>query len=244
MNYSILIPVLAAAAAILFNGCSGGAKKSAGGAGAPVLVAQAVETNLPVQIDPPPVGHVMPYSTVTIRPQVGGILSEIHFQEGQEVKKGDLLFTIDPRPVQAALATAQANLARDQAQRENAKIQFDREQKLFDQKLISQEELDTNRATLDALAGTVAADEAAVTNAELNLEFTAIRAPFDGRTGSLQFHEGNVVKAPDDTLLTINQVHPIYVNFAVAEQYLPIIKKEMVEKTLKVTATKRRPPIR
>ncbi len=236
MKNSISIPVGVLVAVLLANGCSPGANKG-GGLGAPVLVAQAVETNLPVQIDPPPVGHVMPYSTVTIRPQVGGILSEIHFQEGQEVKKGDLLFTIDPRPVQAALATAQANLARDQAQRENAKIQFDREQKLFDQKLISQEELDTNRATLDALAGTVAADEAAVTNAELNLEFTAIRAPFDGRTGSLQFHEGNVVKAPDDTLLTINQVHPIYVNFAVAEQYLPIIKKEMVEKTLKVTAT-------
>jgi multidrug efflux system membrane fusion protein len=120
---------------------------------------------------------------------------------------------------------------------ENAKIQFAREQKLFDQKLISQDEFDTSKAGLDALAGTVAADQAAITNAELNLEFTGIRAPFDGRTGSLQFHEGNVVKAPDDTLLTINQVHPIYVAFAVPEQYLPEIKREMREKTLKVTAT-------
>ena len=92
------------AAAMLVNGCSGGAKKSAGGAGVPVLVAQAVETNVPVLINPPPVGHVMPYSTVTIRPQVGGVISQVHFQEGQEVKKGDLLFTIDPRPMQAALA--------------------------------------------------------------------------------------------------------------------------------------------
>ena len=237
MNNSTLIPTLAVVATMLVNGCSGDAKKGAGDAGAPVLVAPAVETNVPVQINPPPVGHVMPYSTVTIRPQVGGILNQVHFQEGQEVKKGDLLFTIDPRPTQAALATARANLARDRAQRENAKIQFGREQKLFEQKLISQDEFDTSKAGLDALEGTVAADEAAVTNAELNLEFTGIRAPFDGRTGSLQFHEGNVVKAPDDTLLTINQIHPIYVVFAVPEQYLPEIKREMREKTLKVMAT-------
>ena len=231
-----LIPALALAAGLLVNGCSRSANPGAG-TGAPVLVAQAVETNVPVQIDPPPVGHVMPYSTVTIRPQVGGILSEIHFQEGQEVKKGDLLFTIDPRPMQAALTSARANLARDQAQRENAKIQFGREQKLFEQKLISQDEFDTSKAALDALEGTVAADQAAVTNAGLNLEFTAIRAPFDGRTGSLQFHEGNVVKAPDDTLLTINQIHPIYVEFAVPEQYLPAIRQEMKARTLPVTAT-------
>jgi multidrug efflux system membrane fusion protein len=237
MKNTTLIPALAVVAAMLVNGCSGGAKKGAGGAGAPVLVAQAVETNVPVLINPPPVGHVMPYSTVTIRPQIGGVISQVHFQEGQEVKKGDLLFTIDPRPMQAALDAVRAARARDQAQLENVKIQFNREQKLFDQKLVSQDEFDTSKAGLDALIGTVAADQAAVTNAELNLGFTGIRAPFDGRTGSLQFHEGNVVKAPDDTLLTINQIHPIYVAFAVPEQYLPEIKREMREKTLKVQAT-------
>jgi len=222
-------------AAMLVNGCSRSASKVAG-AGAPVLVAQAVETNVPVLIDPPPVGHVMPYSTVTIRPQVGGIISQVHFQEGQEVKKDDLLFTIDPRPTQAALDVARAALERDAAQLEYAKINFAREQKLFDQKLISQDELDTNRASQDALTGTVAADKAAITNALLNLEFTEIRAPFDGKTGSLQFYQGNVVKAPDDTLLTINQIHPIYVAFAVPEQYLPEIKREMRQKTLKASA--------
>jgi multidrug efflux system membrane fusion protein len=237
MNNSTLIPALAVVATMLVNGCSGGAKKGAGGAGAPVLVAHAVETNVPVLIDPPPVGHVMPYTTVTIRPQIGGVLSEVHFQEGQEVKKGDLLFTIDPRPTQAALDAARANLARDQALLENAKIQFDREQKLFDQKLVSQDQFDTSKAGLDTLEGTLQSDQAAIANAGLNLEFTGIRAPFDGRTGSLQFHEGNVVKAPDDTLLTINQIHPIYVAFAVPEQYLPEIKREMREKTLKVMAT-------
>ena len=98
MKNSTLISALAVVATMLVNGCSGGAKKGAGGAGAPVLVAQAVATNVPVLIDPPPVGHVMPYSTVTIRSQIGGIISRVHFQEGQEVKKDDLLFTIDPRP--------------------------------------------------------------------------------------------------------------------------------------------------
>jgi len=232
----ILFPSLfALSAAILTGGCSGGAKPGAGGA--PVLVAQAIQTNLPVQIQPEPVGHVMAYSSVTVRPQIGGVLQQVHFKEGQEVKKGDLLFTIDPRPAQAALKQAQANLARDTAQLKNAKIQFDREQKLFGQKLVSQDEFDTSKAGMDALAGTVAADEAAVTNATLNLEFTEIRAPFDGRTGSLQFHEGNVVKAPDDTLLTINQIHPIYVQFAVPEQFLPEIQNEMRGKTLAVRAS-------
>src|SRR5271155_401403 len=155
-------------AAVLVAGCSG--KKNITPAGAPVLVAKATETNVPVQIDPPPVGHVMPVSTVTIHSQIGGIISEVHFQEGQEVKKGDLLFTIDPRPSQAALDEARAALERDQAQLNYATINFAREQKLFDQKLISQDELDTNRASLDALLGTVSADQAAITNALLNLE--------------------------------------------------------------------------
>lgn len=231
----LILAALALAAATLVNGCSRGTKSGAGGA--PVLVAQAFTTNVPVQINPPPVGHVMPYSSVTVRPQVGGIVARVHFKEGQEVKQGDLLFTIDPRPMQAALEAAKAALARDQAQLENAKIQFGREQKLFDQKLVSQDEFDTSKAAYDALAGTVAADGAAVTNAQLNLEFTEIRAPFDGVTGGLQFHEGNVVKAPDDTLLTINQIHPIYIQFAVPEQFLPEIKKQMSGRPLKVTAT-------
>ena len=173
----ILFPSLfALAAAMAAGGCSGGAKQAAGGGGSmPVLVARAFTTNVPVQIDPPPVGHVTPVSTVAVHSQIGGILQTVHFKEGQEVKKGDLLFTIDPRPSQAALAAAKAALARDQAQLANAKIQFDREQKLLDQKLVSQDEFDTSKAGYDALTGTVAVDQATVTNAQLNLEFTEIR---------------------------------------------------------------------
>jgi multidrug efflux system membrane fusion protein len=217
-----ILSTFALAAAVLANGCSRG-KTNADGVGVPVLVAQAVETNIPVQIDPPPVGHVMPVSTATVHSQIQGMISKIHFQEGSEVKSNALLFTIDPRPTEAVLA-------RDQAQLTNAEIQFDREQKLFDQKLVSQDDFDTSRSARDTLAATVQSDE-------LNLSFCEIRAPFDGVTGSLQVHEGDVVKAPDDVLLTINQVHPIYVEFAVPEQYLPEIRREMRDKTLQVTVT-------
>jgi multidrug efflux system membrane fusion protein len=203
----------------------------------PVLTALASITNVLVRIDPAPVGHVISYSTVSVHSQIGGIISEVHFKEGQEVKQGDLLFTIDPRPSQAALAQAQAALARDTAQLEYARINFDREQKMYDQKLISQDELDTNKANLDALRGTVLVDRATITNALLNLEFCEIRAPMDAKAGSLLAYQGNVVKAPDDTLLTLNQIHPIYVQFGVPEQFLPIIKREMRHRNLGVTAT-------
>ena len=232
----LLFPsTFALVAVMLASGCARG-NRNAGSVGVPVLVARAVETNLPVQIDPPPVGHVMPISTVTVHSQIQGMISEVHFQEGQTVKKGDLLFTIDPRPSQAALAQSRAALARDQAQLENARIQFDREQKLFQQKLVSQDDYDTSKAGMDTLAGTVQADEATVTNALLNVEFCHIDAPVDGVTGSLQSYVGNVVKAPDDVLLTINQIHPIYVQFGVPEQYLPEIRREMRGKTLPVMA--------
>lgn len=190
---------------------------------APVLTAKAVEKTLPVFVAPPPVGHVMPVSSVTIRPQIGGAISAVNFSEGQAVKNGDLLFTIDSRPAATALA-------RNQAQLKNAQIQFDRQQTLLNQKLISQDEFDTSKATRDELAATVRADE-------LNLQYCEIRAPIDGRTGSLQFHAGNVVKAPDDVLLTINQIQPIYAAFAVAERFLPEIQKQMRGRTLTVTAS-------
>jgi multidrug efflux system membrane fusion protein len=236
MKKSILIPAtFVLLVAMLAGGCSRAVKKEA--SGVPVLVAKAAETNVPVQIDPPPVGHVTAISTVTIHSQIGGIISQVHFKEGSEVKSNALLFTIDPRPTQAALDQARANLERDSGQLEYQKANYARDQKLLAAKIISQDQFDTDTASRDAATGTVAADKAAITNAMLNLEFTEIRAPFDGVTGSLQFHEGNVVKAPDDTLLTINQIHPIYVQFAVPEQFLPEIQKQMREKTLKVSVT-------
>lgn len=216
-----IISILTLGLAAIFAGCS--PKGPPQNAGAPVLVAKSFTTNVPVQIQPQPVGHVEAFSSVSIHSQIQGILQTVHFKEGAEVKSNDLLFTIDPRPEEAALA-------KDKAQLENAQAQFEREQKLFDQKLVSQDEYDTNKANRDTLAATVQNDE-------LNLSYTQIRAPFDGITGALQKHEGDVVKAPDDTLVTLNQIHPVYVEFSVPERYLPEIRKQMAAHMLKVFAS-------
>jgi multidrug efflux system membrane fusion protein len=205
------------------------------GGAVPARVSQATEKEMAVQIRA--IGNAQPYSKVTIRSQITGQLVQVHFQEGQEVKKGDLLFTIDPRPPQATLEQARANLARDEALLENARVELDREKKLFDSALISQDEFDKARANVDTLKGTVEADRAAIRNAELNVEFTSIRSPLDGVTGNLLVYSGNIVKAPDDSLVTINQIHPIYVSFAVPEQFLPEIKNEQRKRALGVEAT-------
>ena len=225
----------------VISGCSRSdkstAKKGAGGGGppVPVLVTKAVEKNVPVQVSA--IGNVTPCSTVTIRSQITGKLQEVHFKEGQTVKKSDLLFTIDPRAPQAALDQAKANLARDEAQLENAKLHFDREKELFDSKLVSQEEFDNARAAMDVQRGIVQADQAAITNAMLNLAYTSITSPMDGLAGSQLVFVGNIIKSPDDAMLTINQIHPIYVSFAVPERYLPEIRRELGRKPLKVEAS-------
>lgn len=215
-----IFPALAIVLAIIFAGCS---KKNNAPPVATVLVAKSFATNVPVEIQPQPVGHVVAFSSVAVRPQIGGVLQQIHFKEGAEVKSNALLFTIDQRSAQAALE-------KDKALLENAEVQFSREKKLFEQKLVSQDEYDTSKANRDTLAATVQTDE-------LNLSYTEIRAPFDGIAGSAQFREGNVVKSTDDILLTINRIHPIYVQFSVPERYLSQIRKEMASHTLKVSAS-------
>jgi membrane fusion protein, multidrug efflux system len=233
---TVAVAVLALAAT-LAGGCSRKSSKDARGkkGPVPVLAVQAVEKSVPVQVFA--IGNVMPCSKVTIRSQITGQLKEVNFKEGQEVKAGDLLFTIDPRPAQAELEQARASLLRDEAQLENAQINFDRSQKLFDARVMAQGDFDTARATLDSAKGTVAADRAAVTNADLNLGYTTIRAPLDGVTGSQLVYAGNIVKSPDDEMVLINQIHPIYVTFSVPEQHLAEIRSEMRNKPLKVTAT-------
>lgn len=238
MKKSIVISGTVLVAALLSGSCSRGGNRAAEkNAGAPVLVAKSFTTNVPVEIDPPPVGHVVAYSSVTVHSQIGGVLQQVHFKEGAEVESNALLFTIDPRPSEAALEQARANLQRDSGQLEYQKANYARDQKLLTAKIISPDQMDTDKASLDAATGTVAADKAATTNALLNLQFCEIRAPFDGITGGLQKYEGDVVKAPDDTLVTINQIHPIYVQFGVPEQYLPEIRTQMRQGALKMSAT-------
>src|SRR6266581_997610 len=193
-------------------------------------------------------------ASVGIKSQVNGQIMEVRFKEGQDVRKDDLLFVIDPRPFEAALRQAeaalgqrqaevqqsQANLERDLAQLQNAKVQEGRYRDLVDRELIAREQYDQLRTNWAALEATVQADRAAVENAKaatraaqanvdsarLQLAYTSIRAPIDGRTGNLLVQNGNIVKANDDNpIVVINQVHPIYVSFVVPEQNLTEIKK-------------------
>jgi membrane fusion protein, multidrug efflux system len=225
----------------LFSSCS---RKSAdtkdqrpgGGKGAPVpvVVAQVEPKDMPVEIRA--IGNVQAYSMVSVRSQITGPLTKVHIQEGQEVNAGDMLFTIDPRPWEAALNQAQANLIRDEAQLVSARLEFERTSNLFESKIASRQDYDTADAAYKALEGTVLADAAAITNAQVSLGYTAIRSPITGRTGNLTVKEGNVVKSPDDIILTITQIHPIYVAFSVPEQRLPAIQRRMKEAVLSVEA--------
>jgi multidrug efflux system membrane fusion protein len=173
---------------------------------------------------------------VAIRSQITGAIIAVPFQEGQEVKTGDLLFSIDPRPWQAALNQAEANLQRDQAQLIATRLTFERTSNLFVSKIASREDYDTAEANDHALESTLLADRAAISSAQASMDYTAIRSPIDGRTGNLTVKAGNVVKAPDDVLLTITQVRPIYVAFSVPEQNLPTIRRQSSKATLAVEA--------
>jgi multidrug efflux system membrane fusion protein len=199
-----------------------------------VLAARATSQDVPVEIRG--IGTVQAYSTVAVRPQITGPIVQVHFQEGKEVKAGELLFTIDPRPWEAALNQSIANLKRDQAQLINARLQFERTKNLFESKIASQQDFDTAEANFHAAESTVLADSAAMTNAQLSLDYTSIRAPIEGRTGSLAVKQGNVVKAPDDVLVTITQIRPVYVAFAVPEHQLPAIQARSSESALPVQA--------
>lgn len=203
--------------------------------GVPVSVATAQTRDVPVQVRA--IGTVEAYSTVAIKSQVNGQVTSVAFQEGQDVGKGDVLFAIDPRPFQVALQRAEATLARDRAQLENAQAQEQRYAKLLQEGVIARELYDQFRTNLDSLQAAVRADEAVVEGAKLDLAYCTIRSPIDGRTGRLAVHAGNLVKANDNPVLVeILQVNPIYVNFAVPEQHLAEIKKRRASGRLKVDA--------
>lgn len=225
------------AAMLIICGCSAkatgnDAQKKVSSPPVPVVVAQAEAKDVPVELRN--VGNVEAFATVTIRSQITGQITKIHFREGQEVKAGDLLFTIDPRPSEGALKQAQADLKRDQAQLVSVRLEFERAKKLLENGIGSRDDYDKAEAAFHALEATIMSDEAAVSRAKLQVEFTSIRSPIDGRTGNLMVKEGNIVKAPDDFLVTINQVHPIYITFSVPEQELPAIRQRMKASALMV----------
>ena len=185
----------------------------------PVTAAPVERRSIPVEVTA--IGHVEAHSTVGVKSQVSGTLMSVGFREGQDVRQGDLLFRIDPRPFEATLAQARANLARDRAQARNAESEIGRYEALVQKDYVTREQYDQVKANAEALASTVQASEAAVENARLQLSWCTITAPISGRTGSLLLHAGNVVKANDDKpMVVINEIQPVYVTFASPESFL------------------------
>jgi membrane fusion protein, multidrug efflux system len=201
----------------------------------PVMAGKVSQKTIPVEVRV--IGNGEAYSTVQVKSQVDGQVERVYFQEGQDVKKGDLLFTIDRRPFEATLEQTQANLAKDTAQGKNAEAQAERNGQLFREGIISKDQYDQFRTNADALKAAVRADQAAVENAKIQLGYCSVFSPLDGRTGALMMHPGNVVKANDAALVVVNQISPLYVDFSAPEQYLAEIRRFMAAGRLKVQAS-------
>ncbi|MEN2985805.1 MAG: efflux RND transporter periplasmic adaptor subunit [Thermodesulfovibrionaceae bacterium] len=197
----------------------------------PVVISEVFMKDVPVHLTA--IGNVEAYSTVTIKSRVEGQLLEAYIKEGDEVKKGQLLFLIDPRSFQEAVKQAEANLLRDRAQLEFAKADLERYEELLKDELVSRQQYEKIRATYESLKATVKADEAVVEHAKLQLSYCYIRSPIDGKIGSLFVHPGNMIKANETQIATINQIVPIYVRFSIPEQELIRVKKAMTQGTLK-----------
>jgi membrane fusion protein, multidrug efflux system len=234
-----LVAVIAAAAlgSYLVNGRTatkeGGKGAGKASAAVPVTVVRVVQETVPVRINA--IGNVEAFSTVAVKARVDGQIVTVNMREGAAVKKGEVLFRIDPRPYEAALRQAEANALRDAAARDQARSQDRRYQELLEKNFVSKEayaQIRTNAATAEA---TAKASQAALENARLNLEYCTIRSSLDGYVGRVLLQAGNLVKANDvNPLVVINQVRPIYVNFGVPEQNLPEVRQYMAKGPLAV----------
>lgn len=189
----------------------------------PVVAVRSVERDVPVELQA--IGRVEASTRVTVRPRVQGQLEAVHFTEGDEVQAGQLLFTLDARPFEVALAAAEANLARNQALATDAALEAERVADLFSRGTAGERELTAAQAQAAAQAATVRADEAAVAQARLQLEYCRITAPISGRTGDLLAHPGSIVRENETDLVVIHQIDPVHVGFSVAEQHLASIKE-------------------
>ena len=233
---------------ILLGGCSGGDAPVHGStasgeiarpqdtAAVPVVVAQAIRTTIPIELTA--IGTGKAFQTVSVASQVAGIVKEVHYQQGQYVRKGDLLASLDKDPFLADVAQAEAALARDKAQARLSQAELARSDKLYKEGIVSPQQYDQSQAASSAAQATVRADEAAIRTARIQLSYCSIFAPISGVTGEQLVSPGATVKANDTpTLVVINQVEPIYVTFSVPQQYLEPIKNSMARSRLRVRAT-------
>jgi len=199
---------------------------------APVTVARAVAQDVPVYIDA--VGKTVAREVVSVQPQVSGRITQIHFTDGANVKIGDLLFTIDPRPYQAQLNQAEANVAQAEAALSLAKVNFARVEKVSDPRAVSRQDFDARKNAVETAEATLKQSRAAVENARLNLEYCTIRSPINGRAGQRAVDVGNVVSANNGSLLVIQRLDPIYADFTVTESELSGVQRNMAKQALKV----------
>src|SRR6267142_2406388 len=190
----------------------------------PVTVAPVLQETVPIRLQG--IGNVEAYQTVALKARVDGQIMVVNFREGDPVKKGEVLFRIDPRPYEATLRQAEANALRDKAARDQARSQEKRYQELLDKNFVSKEAYAQIRTNAETAEATATASQAALENARLNFEYCTIASPLDGYVGKVLLQAGNMVRANDaNPLAVINQVRPIYVNFAVPERNLPEVRK-------------------
>jgi len=223
-------------------GCSSQQAKSAKAGGPPPAVPVGVATvkqgDFNVYLTG--LGSVQAFNTVSLKTRIDGQIVQVNFREGQDVKTGELLIVIDPRPYEVALAQAQANLQKDEAQLTNAKAQYERNKVLYEQGVIAKQDLDTLEASFGTYEGTIASDKAAIDNAKLNLTYCYIKSPIDGRVGLRQVDPGNYVTAAGGTaMLVITQLHPIAVVFTLPEDQLQEVAQHMRQGPLEVDAYSR-----
>jgi membrane fusion protein, multidrug efflux system len=231
-----LLFLLLSVIAIFFSGC-GQQSNSAQGPAAPknVLVTKVQTADVPVQLHE--FGRVVSPESVNIQPQVSGRITEVHFVEGQDVKKGDLLFVIDPRPFQAQLEQSQAQLLSDTAELDLNQRNLERDEKIGPQHFVSEQQIDTDKANFDNYNGAVARDQASIDLAKLNLEYCYVRSPGNGRTGRRLVDPGNYVAVGGSTLVNIQLQDPVYVDFDISENDLARLRENMSQgNSLKVEA--------
>src|SRR3989454_6993807 len=222
--HRLTLVFLAAGSLGLLTSCTGTKAAPPAPTAVPVLAATVEQKNVPQQVRA--IGAVESYSTVSVKTQITGELTGVFFKEGQDVKKGQLLFTLDKRPFEAAVKQAEGVLAKDQSQAANARAQARRYEALYKAGVVSKEEYDRMQSNADALDAAVVADKAVAENARVQLVYCSIYSPINGRTGPLLIHQGNMIKANDTPfLVSINQIEPLYTTFTVPEQYLAEIKK-------------------
>jgi membrane fusion protein, multidrug efflux system len=241
-NWRLILLILVAGGGLAYFGLARGLWSAAAPSGTrsaapaiPVMASKAERADIPIELAG--IGTVQALNSVLVRSRVDGQIVKVNFSEGKDVHAGEVLVEIDPAPYQAALAQAQANMLKDQAQLENARLDLDRATRLAKTGATSAQQLDTSKALVAQLDAGVKADQAAIDMAQVQLDYSRIRAPIDGRAGTRLVDAGNIVRAADLTgVVTINQVHPIFVNFALPAESLPRIRAGLKNGDISVTA--------